>query len=407
MNLARVAWDENNLARTRELLDKYRPRPSESDLRGFEWHYLNRCLHGDELIVKAHEGWVSAVTFMPDGKRLLTSGTDQPPQGMKFFEGATGQVKLWDVATGKQLRFHLNGLTTRLERAILSPDGTHLAATSWDHAIRVWDLVTDELVTLEGPAKYNAEGIRFSPDGMHLVSVHRPDNSPMDSLASIKIWDLSTRKAVLTLSDTLPYREEPTFSPDGKYLAAAVRDVCVVKVWDAATGAELYSCKYADGKGRVNSATFSPDGKRLAACGEKGIQIWDTATHEAVAMWRSDPGYGICLAFSPDGQRLALGRIEGIVEVWDTGMGQKVHTFKGHSGNVRRLAFSPDGKRLVTGGADGSLRVWDMVGRRDIVLIGKPDDVLDFPDLSPDGQTLRTGRYWSSGKLAAVGRHIW
>ena len=40
MNLARVAWDENNLGRTRELLEKHRPRPGETDLRGFEWHYL-------------------------------------------------------------------------------------------------------------------------------------------------------------------------------------------------------------------------------------------------------------------------------------------------------------------------------------------------------------------------------
>jgi hypothetical protein len=47
MNLARVAWDENNLARTRELLERYFPKPGAPDLRGFEWHYLRRLLHGD------------------------------------------------------------------------------------------------------------------------------------------------------------------------------------------------------------------------------------------------------------------------------------------------------------------------------------------------------------------------
>jgi serine/threonine protein kinase len=93
MNLARVAWDENNLARTGELLEKYRLRPGEKDLRGFEWHYLNRLLHGDELIISAHDGWVTAVVFKPDGKRLVSCGTRQPPRGMKFFRDATSEVK--------------------------------------------------------------------------------------------------------------------------------------------------------------------------------------------------------------------------------------------------------------------------------------------------------------------------
>ena len=80
MNLARVAWDENNLSRARELLEKHRPRPGEADLRGFEWHYLRRLFRGDLLTVKAHPGGVTSVAFTPDGKRLVTSGTTQPPR---------------------------------------------------------------------------------------------------------------------------------------------------------------------------------------------------------------------------------------------------------------------------------------------------------------------------------------
>ena len=74
MNLARVAWDENNLSRAHELLEKHRPRPGETDLRGFEWHYLRRLFQRDLLTVKAHVGGVTAVAFTPDGKRLVTSG---------------------------------------------------------------------------------------------------------------------------------------------------------------------------------------------------------------------------------------------------------------------------------------------------------------------------------------------
>ena len=78
MNIARVALDENNLTVPDELLEQHRPRPGETDLRGFEWHYLRRLFQSDLLTVKAHAGGVTAVAFTPDGKRLVTSGCEPP-----------------------------------------------------------------------------------------------------------------------------------------------------------------------------------------------------------------------------------------------------------------------------------------------------------------------------------------
>ena len=74
MNLARHAWDENNVAVTGELLNRHRPKPGETDLRGFEWHYLRRLPHRDLFTVKAHVGVATTVAWTPDGKRLVTFG---------------------------------------------------------------------------------------------------------------------------------------------------------------------------------------------------------------------------------------------------------------------------------------------------------------------------------------------
>lgn len=329
MNLARVAWDENNLARGRELLAKYRPGRGQKDRRGFEWHYLNRLLHGQELIVKAHGGWITAIAFTPDGKRLISSGTSQPPTGMRrnYFAGyAKGEIKQWDAAIGQPLPFQFKGETGRSEtltffgdrvtRMALSPDGTRMAASGRDHVIRVLDFATGKLTRLEGPVKHITSFSTFSPDGQRLVSSHRPeDSSPTDSSRSIRVWDLATCKAIVTLNQLPVASKGPSFRPDGRYFAVSFLNPALVKVWDAATGAEAYSCSYVGGY--VRCAVFSPDGKWLAACGENGVQIWDTATHRAVSTWPSDAQFGFGLTFSHDGKRLAVGG--GSKELWKCG----------------------------------------------------------------------------------------
>ena len=90
LNLARVAWDENNVSRTRELLEKHRPRPGEPDLRGFEWYYLDRLAQGGELKIDAHAGGVNAesVAFLPDGRRLISSGLTEPLRRIRPAKGA-------------------------------------------------------------------------------------------------------------------------------------------------------------------------------------------------------------------------------------------------------------------------------------------------------------------------------
>jgi hypothetical protein len=66
MFLARHAFDENNLSRCRELLQKHVPRDGATDLRDFEWFYLLRQLAASDWTVPAVGGWVIGISVSED-----------------------------------------------------------------------------------------------------------------------------------------------------------------------------------------------------------------------------------------------------------------------------------------------------------------------------------------------------
>jgi hypothetical protein len=101
------------------------------------------------------------------------------------------------------------------------------------------------------------------------------------------------------------------------------------------------------------------------------------------------------LAFSPVGDRLAIGRYQSIELV--TPDRQFVHQFAGHPGKVNAATFGPGGESLVvaTGvtGLFGETWVWDV--RRGVTshVLGGHDDAVYAVAVSPDGKWLATAGY--------------
>ncbi|MCC7495587.1 MAG: hypothetical protein IT204_24770 [Fimbriimonadaceae bacterium] len=107
--------------------------------------------------------------------------------------------------------------------------------------------------------------------------------------------------------------------------------------------------------------TTSPD-RRWAAVGleRHGVVLWDLAhdeLYELPAITRAD-----CLAFAPNGARLAAGARSGELTVWELATGQAVWQTQ-QPGAVRGLAWSPDGLLLATAGGDHRARIWQWDGR--------------------------------------------
>jgi WD40 repeat protein len=196
---------------------------------------------------------------------------------------------------------------------------------------------------------------------------------------------------------------EVTFSPDGRYLATAGNALALesgLKVWDARTGRRRPG--FLQWGGPVLCVAWSPDGRRLACGGlRQEVTVWEAASGEA-ALTLSGLQEGVtCLAWSPDGRRLAANGPEGAVRVWRLASPGEGLALRGHRGSVTAVAFTPDGKRLFSAGVErrpsherwlGEVRVWDMAtaeGR--LALSGaEQEGSIRSLALSPDGTRLAT-----------------
>ena len=368
--------------------------------------------NGRELFtIRGHPDGVNTLAFSPDGKRLATGSID-------------GTVKIWDAVGGKeQLGVCGPSRTRRNLQLAFSPDGGRLATALAIDRVKIWDAVSGrEQVAIP----FSAESVVFSPDGKRLATGSRDP--------PVKIWDAVTGKEMLTLRGQEGVVTSMAFSRDGKRLATGSSER-TVKVWDAASGVELLTIRgHSD---VVTSVALSPDGKRLATASIDGtVKIWDAergqefptvhgyywADNEArrpdgtclprarvdkvTKIFDSLSGsFGVTLrgrpldfgsvAFSPNGDRLATGRLawqgdDKTVKIWDAASGQELLALRG---SVASLAFSPNGKRLATECDDEAVRIWDAVSGRELIsLRGKSGGVWRAA-FSPDGRRLATA-YW-------------
>jgi WD40 repeat protein len=150
----------------------------------------------------------------------------------------------------------------------------------------------------------------------------------------------------------------------------------------------------------ILNSQFSPDGQRLATGNIDGlVQIWDVVTGAELNHFQASSKRVEDIAFSPNGQSLATASDDGTARVWNLATGKEQQRFviepepSGDLGIVKSVAFHPDGKRLVTGSWSGMIHVLEISSGK-LLRKFQGDGSVDSLEFSPDGSSLLTsGRY--------------
>jgi WD40 repeat protein/serine/threonine protein kinase len=299
----------------------------------------------------------------------------------------------------------------------ISPDGERIASSSQDDFVSIWDAQTGRKLFPSFKAhEGSAQSVAFSPDG-HLLATGGGDATVVPPRGTVIVWDAETGQMLRKLEAHSRVVLQIAVSPDGQRLASVswvkmsnempVRGE--MKVWDVTTGNLLLTVP--GHEGRMNCVAFSPDGKRLATgSSDTTVKIWDAQTGEEQRTFRGHCQPVSCVAFSPDGRLLASGSgqsLQGESElmVWDGETCKELFALRGHQGTVRGVAFSPDGRRLASASVDRTVKLWDVKTGKEALTLRRHLDAVMSVAFSRDGCRLvsasvdQTVRIWDAAPV--------
>lgn len=341
-----------------------------------------------EIQLTGHQGFVSNLTFSPNGKLLASSSGDQ-------------NIKLWSTENWSELK-NLSGHSDEVWCVDFSADGQRLVSAGKDRKIIIWDLkdwtgnfkkppgiecplahtavspcgnkllvLEKGVLTLKGNLEGSLKGLPDNLSKAYWVSSNRlvctRQNPP-----ELFIWNLKGN-----LEKSIRFPESKTLK--SRYLESS-QTILVARNFIGsrrillnrfdATSLELITSSQMRFSETMWTSfenplrvSFSSRGEKVAIRTERSrIVVHDVLSGDLIKDLSNEDGNSIQgQALSPDGNTLAYAtRQRPYIEIYDLLDDRPLTTLKGHNLVLYQMSFSPDGKRLVSSSIGYSpIILWD------------------------------------------------
>jgi WD40 repeat protein len=342
--------------------------------------------------LEGHTQPLNVVAFSPSGELLLTASDD-------------GTARLWNVTTGEELH-RLEKHTSSIQAAAFTRDGKQVVTLSMDGTARIWDVMTGEQVDLfqQDNSRYDLElDLTILPTGQMVAYTY--------GFLGAWLWDIVTGETLLQIQRQGWQIYSVTFSPDGETLVIT-EGGGTDRFLEVATGREIGT--FVSTAGSIRDVAFSPDGKTFTTASFVS-QVRDTKTREVI---HNLAGFGhtvVAVAYSPDGENIAIASDDGTVRVWDAISIAQRQRFDNHPGEVLSTGFSPDGKAILT--ASGSVfrnsdeytaHIWDITSGVELQRFIGHTDTVNMARFDPTGAVVVTASDDGTSRLwdVSTGREV-
>ncbi|KAG0069263.1 hypothetical protein BGZ90_000260, partial [Linnemannia elongata] len=307
----------------------------------------------------------------PDG-RWVASGPDDD------------KALLWDTVSGSPGPV-LQGHTYLITGIAFSPNGQLIATSSVDHKVKLWDASTADVIFTYGGHSNSVTDVAFSPDGLTIASGSED--------GTVRLWEVNSSRSSIILQDQIGDAHLVAYSPDGFTIQFVDRDRQYIGQGDATTGAcGPVSFELPDSQA-IYSIAFSAEGNRVAVGCENGsVRVCDTSTDAAGSVLEGHSNVVLVLAYSICGRWIASSDDDRIVRLWDLHDTEQQYVLidagAGGDNRIGGLKFSPTGHQLAVCSWCGKFWIFDP--RTRVLLSYKElmEEAIKALDFSPDGQQL-------------------
>ena len=291
-----------------------------------------------------HEGLVTSVEFHPDGKRLVSGGSEPV-------------ARLWNVGYAAEGHFRPS---RRLVRAVAAlNEDTSLTVDSRGSLWRTQIASGESTQLARGGGKKQIVGLVTIGQGVWSI----------EAGGRARLWNASDTQAKAELETTSGVTAAAGCGDDRLAIASEGE----LSIFDVTSGKRLRSWRAHDG--HVTCVAADSIGQSLWTASVDGsLRHWDPRTGALVRELERHPAWISCLVVAPSGEWIASGCADTSVRIFEARIGSLRHTLLGHGRAPLALAVTPSNDRLVSsGGYDNELRIWDPeTGRPLLSLVIRP-----------------------------------